>query len=141
MQLFGRRPYDELPSYLKGFDVCLNPYVLDGTALNCSPLKLYEYIASGKPVVSVDMPEARRFGDTVLIGRNYDEILSQLERALDPSQTSAAAVASRMTAAAPHSWEARFQQMEAALWRACDARRYSRESKTLSVPFINPPMY
>jgi glycosyltransferase involved in cell wall biosynthesis len=134
VHLLGRRPYDDLPTYVKGFDVCLNPYVLDGTALNCSPLKLYEYLASGKPVVSVDMPEARRFGSAVLIGTTYDEILARLEEALDPVESGPAAAAARMSAVAPHSWEARFQQMEAVLWRACQRDRYESEAKTFSVP-------
>jgi glycosyltransferase involved in cell wall biosynthesis len=134
VHVLGRRPYEVLPSYVKAFDVCLNPYVLDGTALNCSPLKLYEYLASGKPVVSVDMPEARKFGDVVLIGSTYDDVLAQLERALTPPETTAAAAARRMAAVAGHSWESRFEQMEAALWRASGARRHPSEANTLSVP-------
>jgi glycosyltransferase involved in cell wall biosynthesis len=134
VHLLGRRPYDLLPTYVKGFDVCLNPYVLDGTALNCSPLKLYEYLASGKPVVSVDMPEARRFGSAVLIGTTYDELLAKLEQALEPAESGPAASAARMFAVAPHSWEARFQQMEAALWRTYRRERRESEANTFRVP-------
>lgn len=133
VHLLGRRPYDDLPAYVKGFDVCLNPYVIDGTSENCSPLKLYEYLASGKPVVSVDMPEARRFEDVVLIGENYHEVLQRLEESIRPEQTSPAAVAARQRAVESHSWESRFQAMERALWGAL-ARRYPSESITRSVP-------
>lgn len=134
VHLLGRRPYADLPSYVKGFDVCLNPYVLDDTASNCSPLKLYEYLASGKPVVSVDMPEARRFGSAVLIGNTYEDLLAQIERALDPAESGESAAGARMAAVAPHSWESRFQQMEAALWRVYGQSRYSSEANTFSVP-------
>ena len=44
VHVLGRRPYEHLPSYLKGFDVCLNPYRVGELANNCSPLKLYEYL-------------------------------------------------------------------------------------------------
>ncbi|MFC1475578.1 glycosyltransferase, partial [Candidatus Zixiibacteriota bacterium] len=54
VRILGERPYEELPRYLKRFDVCLNPYKNDGIAAGASPLKLYEYLASGKPVVSSD---------------------------------------------------------------------------------------
>ncbi len=46
----GRKPYDDLPAYLAWSDIALNPYRIDSVAENCSPLKLYEYLASGIPV-------------------------------------------------------------------------------------------
>jgi len=122
VHVLGRRPYADLPSYMRAFDVCLNPYLLDETARNCSPLKLYEYLASGKPVVSVDMSEARQFAPLVGIGRTYDEVLARIEESLGPEATSAAAVRARMDAAAPHSWDRRFEAMDAALDDAVRAR-------------------
>lgn len=112
VHLLGRKRYEELPSYLKAFDVCLNPYVVDETAKHCSPLKLYEYLASGKPVVSVDMPEARRFARVVAIGRTYAEILDRLDEAVWPAVSAPAAVAARIDAVAAHSWDHRFRELE-----------------------------
>lgn len=122
VHLLGRRPYDELPSYVRGLDVCLNPYVLDDTALNCSPLKLYEYVASGRPVVSVDMPEAHKFADVIGIGRSYEDVLARLEEALKPEATSDRAIQTRMQAARGHSWNARLTEMEEALEGALAGR-------------------
>ncbi len=133
VHVLGRRPYEELPSYVKGFQVCLNPYVIDGTSENCSPLKLYEYLASGKPVVSVDMPEARRFDGSVLIGRTYDEVLERIEDSLAPDASTSEAAARRMAAVEQHSWESRFERMEQVLYRALDSRQPT-ESMTRSVP-------
>jgi len=113
--LLGRKPYDDLPSYLKGFDVCLNPYLTDDTALNCSPLKLYEYLASGKPVVSVDMPEARKFNGMVRIGRNYEELLRLLDETVKPVADSQESSLARIQAVEPHSWDHRFRHLEAVL--------------------------
>jgi hypothetical protein len=53
-------------------DVCLNPYFTGELANNCSPLKLNEYLAAGKPIVSSEMPEARKFGGMVSVGESYD---------------------------------------------------------------------
>lgn len=134
VHLLGRRPYEELPSLMKGFDACLNPYVIDGTALNCSPLKLYEYVASGRPVVSVDMPEARKFAAVIGIGRTYDEILARLDEAMQPAAVAPEAVAARMHAVSGHSWDCRFEEMEQALADAIAAREgYAVASNTLSV--------
>lgn len=133
VHVLGRRPYDTVPAYVKAFDVCLNPYVLDGTAENCSPLKLYEYVASGKPVVSVDMPEARQFGDAVLIGRGLDDMIAKIEQALAPSMNTPAAVSARMDAALPHSWASRLQNMEAVLWQVW-RQAEARDVSTSTVP-------
>ncbi|HKY22401.1 MAG TPA: glycosyltransferase [Vicinamibacterales bacterium] len=115
VHLLGRKPYEDVPAYVKGFDVCLNPYLMDETAANCSPLKLYEYLASGRPVVSTDMPEARKFEDVVGIGETHAEILQRLEEALRPEAKSPEAVARRLAVALPHSWDQRFARAEQVL--------------------------
>ena len=115
VHLLGRKPYSDLPLYLKRWDVCINPYILDETAENCSPLKLYEYIASGKPVVSVDMPEARKFPGIVEIAKTYDEFLGRIDAILERLPEDRAAVERRMAAVASHSWSRRFEDLERAL--------------------------
>jgi len=111
----GRRRYEDLPSYVKGFDVCLNPYVVDETAMSCSPLKLYEYLAAGKPVVSVDMPEARKFDGLVAVGRDYHEIHALLLEAVKGRDADPARIEARMAAVQPHSWDRRFADLEKTL--------------------------
>jgi hypothetical protein len=45
-----------VPGFVAGFDVCIVPFKVDEVSVNVSPLKAYEYLAMGKPVVSVPMP-------------------------------------------------------------------------------------
>jgi len=115
VHLLGRKGYDELPAYLKAFDVCLNPYILDETAMNCSPLKLYEYLASGKPVVSVDMPEARQFDGFVRIGRTYEDILKHLDDLVLGEPERQETVGNQVRAVEGCSWNHRFYQLEKTL--------------------------
>jgi glycosyltransferase involved in cell wall biosynthesis len=115
VHLLGPRPYRDLPGYLRGFDACLNPYVLDEVARHASPLKLYEYLAGGKPVVSVDMPAARRFEAVVAIGRTYGETLARLDEAVRPAARAAAAVEARIRAVEPYTWDALFRRVESIL--------------------------
>ena len=111
--LLGRRPYDELPNYLAWCDIALNPYVVDSVAENCSPLKLYEYLASGLPIVSTEMPEARRFDGLVAIARSYEQYLETLDDILGWSQEQKDLHRqSARRAAAGHSWESRFVQVD-----------------------------
>lgn len=53
----GEIPYSELPSYLHSFDVCIIPFKLNDLILHTNPVKLYEYLSAGKPVVSTPLPE------------------------------------------------------------------------------------
>jgi len=53
----GPKPYAELPRYLAAFDVGLIPYLANAYTRSCFPLKLYEYLAAGKPVVASGVPE------------------------------------------------------------------------------------
>ena len=108
----GRVPYADVPDYVRAFDVCLNPYILDGVAEHCSPLKLYEYLATGKPIVSVDMPEARKFEGLIAIARNCDEFIRLVERAVAADDGLAGR---RMAEAQRHTWHSRFEDVSAAL--------------------------
>lgn len=114
--LTGRVPYEDVPRYVKAFDVCLNPYVLDEVAEHCSPLKLYEYIATGKPVVSVDMPEAHRFAGLIDIARSPEEFVAMVERAVNsPREAIEAGATARMAEAQNHTWRRRFEDVSGAL--------------------------
>lgn len=112
IHLLGRKDYVSLPSYLKAWDVCINPYILDETAMNCSPLKLYEYLATGKPIVSVDMPEARKFDGLVEIAGNYEGFLKKIRQILDNLPENSAIIDARIEAVKAHSWNHRFSELE-----------------------------
>jgi len=110
VRIIGHRPYESLPRYLKRFDVCLNPYKPDAVAEGASPLKLYEYLASGKPVVSSDMPEARRFPELVSIADTPGRMIGLIEQAL--RDDNAVRRERQLRIAAKHSWAARFTDVE-----------------------------
>jgi|GEM_PF-2749163 len=55
--LFGELPYQKLPGYLHTFDVCLIPFKVNPLTEATDPVKFYEYLSAGKPVVSVPLPE------------------------------------------------------------------------------------
>jgi glycosyltransferase involved in cell wall biosynthesis len=82
VHFLGRKPYETLPNYCKGFDVALNPFVINDLTLAANPLKVREYLAAGLPVVSTDIPEVRIL-DHCLIGEDHHRFLEQIDRALD----------------------------------------------------------
>ncbi len=82
-------PYELIPLYGKQFDVAIMFWVMRKWIQNSSPLKLLEYFALKKPVVSVDIPEVReRFGDLVYIAKDKKEFLSGIDKALSDENKS-----------------------------------------------------
>ena len=63
----GQRPYNEVPSYGRQFDVCIMPWQHNKWIEACNPVKMKEYLSLGKPIVSTDFPEVRAFRDFVEI--------------------------------------------------------------------------
>ncbi|MEW5948592.1 MAG: glycosyltransferase [Thermodesulfobacteriota bacterium] len=76
IHFLGRKPYEELPNYIKAFDVCLIPYKIVERTMYSNPVKLREYLASGKPIVSTPQPE-------VLYYKRYLKIASDARGFVD----------------------------------------------------------
>jgi glycosyltransferase involved in cell wall biosynthesis/GT2 family glycosyltransferase len=57
MHFVGLKPHRELPAYLAAADVCTIPFHVDEVTRAVNPLKVYEYLAMGKPVVATELPE------------------------------------------------------------------------------------
>ncbi len=79
--VLGPIPYTDLPRYAACFDVSTIPFVINDITESTSPIKLFEYMAMGRPIVKTDMPECRKY-TSVLIGKNHDEFIAQIEKAL-----------------------------------------------------------
>lgn len=107
--LLGRKDINELPGYLKAFDVCLNPFKINELTDKVSPLKFYEYLASGKPIVSVDMPGVKDFSEIIYIANNSEEFIHKITEALE-SETELKQK-ERLQVAAQNSWESRVEFM------------------------------
>jgi len=106
----GRQCFDELPGILKGFDVCIIPYAVeDSFNKSCSPLKMYEYLATGKPIVSTDLPSVRTESELVHVGRSYPEFVGKISAALD--EKGEFLKEKRLEAARKNSWDNRVQKI------------------------------
>ena len=109
----GEKPYAQLPHFLKAFDVGLIPYRLTGYTQACFPLKLYEYLAAGKPVVATNLPAVGHHRDLVRVGANPAEFSQFIRQALQDD--SPKRIAARQMAAQKNSWERRIEQFKSIL--------------------------
>lgn len=104
VHFLGKRTYEQLPAYLQCFDVCCLYYKTEATFNNYrNPKKLLEYLATGKPIVSVSILEVEHFREYVAIARSYPEYSALLRQAIDGD--SAASREKRIAFAQHQTWE------------------------------------
>jgi uncharacterized SAM-binding protein YcdF (DUF218 family)/glycosyltransferase involved in cell wall biosynthesis len=122
---FGKRSHDDIPRYIKGFDVGIVPYRLTDYTANVYPTKLNEYLAMGIPVVATDLPEIRRFnadhGPSVAVAADASQFVQALNSALGPSTDQARA--QRTAVAKTNSWSSRISQMSGLITDALESKR------------------
>jgi len=105
----GPKPVTSVPRYVSAFDVALIPYRLTEETRHASPLKLYDYLACGKPVVTVDIPAARPYAHLIKIVSEPSQFVVAIERALIEPQDDL--IAERQAIAAENSWTQRVAQI------------------------------
>jgi glycosyltransferase involved in cell wall biosynthesis len=105
----GRVDAAQVPFYLKGFHVGLMPYVVNRASENISPLKLYDYLAAGLPVASMNIPAAREFHQYIHLADRPQDFAQAVTLAL--SDTAQERRLERRQVAAQHTWEARVEQL------------------------------
>lgn len=99
-------PYQELPRYAAGFDVCVLPWDTAHSFTSYgSAIKVREYLASGKPVVISPLPEYEAMGDVLRIARSHDDWFRLIEEALQDRNPEHARA--RQAAVASGTWDAR----------------------------------
>jgi hypothetical protein len=108
VHLLGRKTYEALPDYCRGFDVAITPFKLNELALSANPLKAREYVAAGLPNVCTDLPELRAIpGCTVAPDR--DAFVAEVGRALAAGGPDPA----RSALVRGEGWEAKLEELRA----------------------------
>jgi glycosyltransferase involved in cell wall biosynthesis len=127
--LTGARPYRLIPEYMRAFDACITPHVVTAFTESLNPIKLWEYLAAGKPVLSTRVAGFRDYPQFVYLADDAEGFAQRLPQALgeDPDLP-----ARRRAEAAKHSWDARLDAVEAVI-AACvgaDGRARRGEEST-----------
>jgi GT2 family glycosyltransferase len=113
VHLLGEKPYATLPNYLHQFNVACIPFKLTPLTLATNPVKFYEYLSAGKPVVAVELPELEPFREYFYPVRNAADFVPQIERALQ--ETPSMTVGPRQRLARENTWPARYRALHTAI--------------------------
>jgi glycosyltransferase involved in cell wall biosynthesis len=116
LHFLGGKTYGQLPAYAAGFDVCLMPFARNEATEYINPTKALEYMATGRPIVSTDVPDVvSNFSSVVKIARSRPEFVRLCEdQVLRPD---AAAIQRGHALAGEQTWEAIIDQLE---WHIAD---------------------
>lgn len=104
--LLGEKPYSEIPNYLNQFDVCTIPFVLNDLIKATHPVKVFEYLAAGKPVVATKMPEILDMEEIYFADKN--NFSSQIKTALKNNQKN---IKKRQKIAKENTWTIRTKKL------------------------------
>ncbi|HSB11187.1 MAG TPA: glycosyltransferase [Blastocatellia bacterium] len=106
----GSKPYSSMPAYAAAFDVCVLPWPTDNEFVNYgSPIKVREYLATGKPVVITPIYEYERLDGILRISRGYDDFIAKVEDAL--TRDSARLSEARQQSVRNSTWDARAEEV------------------------------
>ncbi len=108
VHFMGEQPFSELPRWVKGFDACLIPFQRNESTRGSLPMKFFEYLAAGKPVIATDLASLREFRDYFIPANGAAEYSDALAAALkqDPQR-----LVAQTEIAARYSWDARMAEL------------------------------
>lgn len=108
IHLLGPREYEKLPSYLKGLDVAILPCQLNDYTKAMFPMKFFEYLAAGRPVVSTNLHALQDYGHVARLAQDANEFIEGVAAAL---RGEGATLDDRLKAAREQTYEKRTQKM------------------------------
>ena len=113
VHFFGLRKNEDLPAYLANFDALLNLFAAGDLSKDVSPLKFYEYLATGKPILSTPQPEqVMQYRDIICVADSAEAFVAACANVPTDEESRTA----RIEAGRKSAWDARVAQLCAAVW-------------------------
>ncbi|HMV49056.1 MAG TPA: glycosyltransferase, partial [Blastocatellia bacterium] len=113
VKLLGQQPYETMPQYLHHFAVCMIPFKVNPITEATDPVKLYEYLSGGKPVVAVKLPELEPYREYLYFAETAEEFAVSLDAAI--AEDSPQQAERRKQLARQHTWAQRYQTIAAGI--------------------------
>lgn len=111
----GSLPYEDMPGLMAAADIGVVPFRAGGIGAAVNPIKMFEYLAAGLPVVMTGIGDDGGVGKIVSIAADADEFVSEIDRLLERKHSDPTFIDTLRACARKHSWDARFDRICAAL--------------------------
>jgi glycosyltransferase involved in cell wall biosynthesis len=105
VHFLGGKPTKSLGAYPQHFDVCLMPYMIDDYTRYVYPLKMHEYLAGGKPVVSSPIRSVEDFKHVIALARTREEWSHAIQDALSAGENTPEQRVRRQRVARDYDWD------------------------------------
>lgn len=79
----GPKPFALIPAIINAFDVCLIPFMPGEVSAKVDPIKVYEYLALGKPVVAINLPELKKMENLIYLAKDENDFIKTIHLALN----------------------------------------------------------
>jgi len=116
----GSRDSSLLPEYIKGFDICMNPQIVNDATIGNYPRKIDEYLAMGKPTIATATEAMEYFREHTYLGTSYQDYIGLIEKALQ--EDSAEKQQERRKYAMSHTWENNVLEIYKAIGKAASSK-------------------
>jgi len=111
VHLLGQRPYEQVASYMAASDVLIMPWNQSDWIKACNPVKMKEYLAVGRPVISTYFPEVDYFSDHIQVARTADDFAAAIRKSIKNKPT----VQKQRARVKDHTWQVKAQEVLACL--------------------------
>jgi glycosyltransferase involved in cell wall biosynthesis len=103
--LLGSKQVEVLPGYIQHFDVCMLCYLVNDYTKYIFPLKINEYLATGKPVVGVPIRSLQMFKNVIRLANTVEEWSSAIKYSLAPVENTSHKMSERKKTAMKYDWD------------------------------------
>jgi len=108
VHFLGPKPIADVPLYEKGFDLCLVLWQVNAWTRELQPIKIFEYLATGRPIVSMRLPELVDLAAAIRFADSTDDFLAACSSALEARES--VAESGQLALAETYSWENRLKE-------------------------------
>ena len=107
--ILGQKAYEDIPHYGKAFDASILPWKKNRWVVHSYPIKIKEYLALGRPFVSVDIPAVKLFAHVTYVAGDYDDFVVKLRQAVEDKD--AENIQRRRESVRLETWDSKVEQM------------------------------
>ena len=109
IHFLGPKPYRDLPAYLRSIDVAVLPVPMNPYTRSMFPMKFFEYLSAGKPVVSSDLHSLQSYSNCCFLSSDWQSFLKGIQAGLEDAKS---VVKRGIAVAEQHTWDIRMDWME-----------------------------